>query len=486
MVDAATVMAVGARAGIWSHAETAGVLPAAATPITPRSAIRRMAMSITVSGPNSTPAVVPNDRLTTTLRAGAAALKAEAISRAAKMVENSPNSVSANTLMHRTDARLATPAVAPATVAATCVPWPSPSTPEVMPPVQRSATYVVARPPNSACVARHPVSITYTVTPAPWEGKQGVEKKPSRGSLRWSMRSSPQKPATPPVMICVCRTAAGAPSVPTSSGAPAAARGVTLTAPADGAGAANSTAATSALTSSTPGMAMMVVKSGAAAATEQVARARRRVGRRRRAGGPFPRPPRPTPWLTRPPRRRGGGGRRPQCRLGTGSGTVAPPFPPAPAAPRATGGGRRPPRRAPAGRPPPTNPARHGPTPRARPPGLCCTPTGAPAGGSGVVCRPPPAGAEVSDQGADGRPPPAMRRPRPPPPAPSPQPLVPFPQCHPAPPPWFPSHRPPPPRDGPHPQPTRAPGRSRRRHWRGRGGGGSARTASGAAGGCPP
>jgi hypothetical protein len=68
-----------------------------------------------------------------------------------------------NTRTPRSSAPFATPYTAPPTVPATCVPWPLQSCP--LPP--KPSYTLLARPPNSECPVRMPVSITYTRTPEP-------------------------------------------------------------------------------------------------------------------------------------------------------------------------------------------------------------------------------------------------------------------------------------------------------------------------------
>ena len=81
---------------------------------------------------------------------------------------------------------LATPYVEPPIVPATCVPWPWQSS--ALPP-SIASNPLVARPPNSWCENRIPVSITYAVTPLP---VAVYVYALSTGSERWSIRSRPQ------------------------------------------------------------------------------------------------------------------------------------------------------------------------------------------------------------------------------------------------------------------------------------------------------
>src|SRR5262245_39345086 len=81
---------------------------------------------------------------------------------------------------------LATPYVEPPIVPATWVPWPWQSSAG---PPSIASNPLVARPPNSWCVTRTPVSITYAVTPLPLAV---YEYEPSTGRERWSIRSRPQ------------------------------------------------------------------------------------------------------------------------------------------------------------------------------------------------------------------------------------------------------------------------------------------------------
>src|SRR5829696_7331934 len=71
-------------------------------------------------------------------------------------------------------------------VPATCVPWPLQSF--ALPPAVTASYPVTARPPNSRCVSRIPVSITYAVTPAPVAVYVNVVES---GSACWSIRSRP-------------------------------------------------------------------------------------------------------------------------------------------------------------------------------------------------------------------------------------------------------------------------------------------------------
>src|SRR5687768_5134703 len=73
------------------------------------------------------------------------------------------------TLIERIVTPLATPNVAPPTVPATWLPWLLQSLlpGELQNSEPTKSAAIEARPPNSTCVERMPVSITYAVTPEP-------------------------------------------------------------------------------------------------------------------------------------------------------------------------------------------------------------------------------------------------------------------------------------------------------------------------------
>src|SRR2546423_11468023 len=173
---AATVMASAVSAGetvqasVWPFA-------AATTYVTPEAIEARTASSSARSaGP-------PRLRLAT------AGLTAFAVTQSipAMICEYDPLPEQSSTRTPTNCTLLATPKVAPPMVPATCVPC----------PLQSSATGslsmksqpLLARPPNSTCVVRSPVSMTYACTVA--VGTSGYMYQPPSGNPRWSIRSRP-------------------------------------------------------------------------------------------------------------------------------------------------------------------------------------------------------------------------------------------------------------------------------------------------------
>src|SRR5436305_11737632 len=173
---AATVMASAVSAGETVQASVLS-FAAATTYVTPEATEARTASSSARSaGP-------PRLRLAT------AGLTAFAVTQSipAMICEYDPLPEQSSTRTPTNCTLLATPKVAPPMVPATCVPC----------PLQSSATGslsmksqpLLARPPNSTCVVRSPVSMTYACTVA--VGTSGYMYQPPSGNPRWSIRSRP-------------------------------------------------------------------------------------------------------------------------------------------------------------------------------------------------------------------------------------------------------------------------------------------------------
>ena len=188
---AATVSADASRAGLSPQQLARLAFPAAAT----TSAPLRVASASTArsSARDDSPAETPSARRTIAGGSPAASCVAAIHWRPRTTSETYPAPAQSSTRTGYTAAPGATPTVRPATSAATCVPWPSQS--EWLSGFEesgeRASKPARTRGPsgfasNSRCVARTPVSTTYTRTPSP-AAREGAT--PSRGSARWSRRS---------------------------------------------------------------------------------------------------------------------------------------------------------------------------------------------------------------------------------------------------------------------------------------------------------
>src|SRR5262245_57066743 len=154
LVVAPTVMASAARAGEVLHASLLS-LPAAIAYTTPAATERRTASSSARSAPP------PRLMLAT---AGFVWLAVtQSMPATTPAVEPEPEQLNTRTAYSITF--LATPKVLPPTVPATCVPWPLQSLPFC--PSLTASWPTDARPPNSLCEIRMPVSMMYACAPLP-------------------------------------------------------------------------------------------------------------------------------------------------------------------------------------------------------------------------------------------------------------------------------------------------------------------------------